>query len=34
VGAALLERAGHDVVLVDDDFEKAEKVGLVLEVRG
>jgi hydroxyacylglutathione hydrolase len=33
VGAGLLERAGYDVVLVDDDFTNAEKVGLTLESR-
>ncbi len=31
VAASLLDRAGHSVILVDDDFNNAERVGLPLE---
>ncbi|MDA8331348.1 MAG: rhodanese-like domain-containing protein [Candidatus Dormibacteraeota bacterium] len=31
VAASLLDRAGHSVTLVDDDFNNAERVGLPLE---
>ncbi len=31
VAASLIDRAGHQVVLIDDDFSNAEKVGLPVE---
>ncbi len=31
IAASLIDRAGHPVVLIDDDFNNAEKVGLPME---
>ncbi len=31
IAASLIDRAGHPVVLIDDDFNNAEKVGLPIE---
>ncbi|KUI43322.1 MBL fold metallo-hydrolase [Mycobacterium sp. IS-1590] len=32
IAASLLDRAGHDVVLIDDDFDKARELGLTATV--
>lgn len=34
IGASLLERAGHEVVLVDDEVDRAEAAGLLVERGG